>query len=152
MHGAAVIVVTALFAACVAGADRDAFRRGETALEAARELARVTCASPAACAATWDRARRFVQSASATPVSLGDDDDAAETDDAADAPPLHALGSAYFWVVRETAADGATTIHLKGVCRGMYAGAGGPGWTYGACATQIGSAELAFARVVGELH
>lgn len=145
VHGAAVIVVTALFAACIAGADRDAFRRSETALEAARELAHVTCASPDACSAAWDRARRFVQLASATPVAL-------VTDDATEAQPPHAFGIAHFWVVRDTAADGATTIHLKGVCRGMYASAGGPGWTYGACATQIGSAELAFAHVVGETH
>lgn len=145
VHGAAVIVVTALFAVCVAGADRDAFRRSETALEAARDLAHVTCASPQACTAAWDRARHFVELASATPIAL-------LTGEAAEAQPPGTFGIAHFWVVRDRGADGATTIHLKGVCRGMYASAGGPGWTYGACATQIGSAELAFAREVGETH
>lgn len=145
MHGTAVIVVTALFAACVAGADRDAFRRSETNLEEARELARVTCVSPDACDDAWNRARLFVQMRSATPI-LRASDDAIET------RLPHEFGVAYFGAVREPGAGGAETIRLKGMCRGMYASDGGPGWIYRSCAEQIRSAEVEFSRVVGEMR
>lgn len=143
LHGIAVIVVTALFAACVTEADRDAFRSSETGLEAARSVAEVTCSTAGACAEAWQRARLFVQLRSPTPI-------ARITDDAIETRQPHEFGVAYFWAQRAQGVDGATTIRLKGMCRGMYGSDGGPGWTYGACAGQIRSAELEFSRVVGE--
>lgn len=142
---ASAMVVTALAAACVTEADREAFRRSEMLLEAARERAYVTCKTPAACADAWNRARRFVELHSTTPVTR-------VTDATVETALPHEFGVAWFWVVRETPADDATTIRLKGMCRGMYATDGGPGWTYGACVTQIRNAEIDFPHVVGEVR
>ncbi|WP_157025496.1 hypothetical protein [Paraburkholderia heleia] len=64
----------------------------------------------------------------------------------------HEFGIAYFWAVRQMAADGTTTIRLKGMCRGMYSTGNGPGWLYARCAEQILQAQLEFVREMGSVR
>lgn len=44
--------------------------------------------------------------------------------------------------------DGAMTIRLKGLCRGMYSTDNGPGGLYARCAEQLEEAHLEFVREV----
>lgn len=136
------VLLMAMLAACVTDAGGEAFRRSETELEAAREQGAIVCATSGDCALAWSRARLFVQAHSPTPIER-------LTDDSIETRMPHEFGVAYFWASREPAADGTTTIRLKGMCRGMYDSDGGPGWNYRNCAGQLREAQLEFAREVG---
>ncbi|CAB3799002.1 hypothetical protein LMG28688_04865 [Paraburkholderia caffeinitolerans] len=137
------VLLTALLAACATDASREAFRHTETGLEAAREQAVIHCAAPGDCAQAWSHARAFVQLHSPTRIER-------VTDETIETRMPHEFGVAYFWAVRETAADGATTVRLKGMCRGMYSSFdNGPGWLYRSCAAQLRDTQLEFAHEVG---
>lgn len=135
------ICVAGALAACATNAGRDAFRRSETQLEAARKHALIECATPDECARAWSRARAFVQAHSPTGI-------VSTTNDTIETRMPHEFGVAYFWAVRVAADNGASVIRLKGMCRGMYSSDGGPGWAYRDCAAQLRDAQLEFARVV----
>lgn len=135
-------MLAVMLAACATDASREAFRHTETELEEAREQGAIECTAPGDCAQAWSRARCFVQQHSPTPIER-------VTDDTIETRMPHEFGVAYFWVWRAPAADGKTTIHLKGMCRGMYDTDGGPGWTYRGCAAQLRDAQLDFAREIG---
>ena len=139
------ISLAVLLCACAADASREAFRRSETELEAARERGSIECATPGDCELAWKRARQFVQTHSPTPVER-------QTDDAIETRMPHEFGVAYFWAARLVTEDGTTVIRLKGLCRGMYRSDGGPGWTYWDCASQLRNAQIEFARVVGGIR
>jgi hypothetical protein len=138
----ALVLFAALLAACASDASREAFRHTETGLEAAREQAAIQCTTPGDCAQAWSRTRAFVQLHSPTPIER-------ITDETIETRMPHEFGVAYFWAARETAADGTTTIRLKGMCRGMYSTDNGPGWLYGPCAAQLRETQLEFAHEVG---
>ena len=135
-------LLAALLVACATDADRAAFRTTEAALEAAREQAQIHCTAPGECAQAWARTRVFVQRHSPTAIER-------ITDQTIETRMPHEFGVAYFWAARETAADGTTTIRLKGMCRGMYSTDNGPGWIYTNCAEQLREAQLEFAREIG---
>ena len=135
-------LLASLLAACATDASREAFRQTETGLQAIREQAAIHCAAPVDCAQAWSRARVFVQLHSPTRI-------ARISDEAIETRMPHEFGVAYFWAVRETAADGTATVRLKGMCRGMYSTNNGPGWLYRSCAAQLRDAQLEFAREVG---
>jgi hypothetical protein len=135
-------LLTATLMACATDARLEAFRQTETELEAAREQAAIECTTSSECAQVWDRARVFVAAHSPTPIQR-------ITDDTIETRMPHEFGVAYFWAARKTAADGTTTIRLKGMCRGMYSTDGGPGWIYRSCAAQLRDAEVEFARELG---
>lgn len=118
-----------------------AFRRSETELEARREQSAIKCASPEDCAQAWTRTQLFVQRHSPTPIERA-------TDETIETRMPHEFGIAYFWAVRQMAADGTTTIRLMGLCRGMYSTDNGPGWLYPRCAEQLEQAQLQFVREV----
>lgn len=141
----ALVLLTAMLAACATDARLDAFRLTETGLAAARKQAAIQCTMPGDCARAWNRARAFVQLHSPTPIER-------ITNETIETRMPHQFGVAYFWVARETAADGTTTIRLKGMCRGMYSTDNGPGWLYGRCADQLREAQLEFAREVGDVR
>ncbi|HTR05928.1 MAG TPA: hypothetical protein VMJ11_04565 [Paraburkholderia sp.] len=137
------ILSIALLGACVThGDENDGFRRSETELEASREQSAIKCATPDACVEAWGRARLFVERHSPTPIETS-------TDDTIATRMPHEFGIAYFWAVRQMAADGTTTIRLKGMCRGMYSTDNGPGWAYARCAEQLLEGQLEFVREVG---
>jgi hypothetical protein len=138
-----LLIVT--LAACTTEASREAFRHTESELEAVREQAAIECRSPDECTQAWNGARAFVQLHSPTPIER-------VTDESIETRMPHEFGVAYFWAARRTDADGTTTIHLKGMCRGMYSTDGGPGWTYGSCAAQLREAQLEFAHELGALR
>lgn len=137
-----VVMLAVMLAACATDSGRSAFRHTETELEAAREQAAIECATPGDCALAWERARAFVQLHSPTPIER-------ITEATIETRMPHEFGVAYFWAARETAADGTTTIRLKGMCRGMYSTDNGPGWMYRDCSAQLREAQLEFAREVG---
>ncbi|MFC0397297.1 hypothetical protein [Paraburkholderia rhizosphaerae] len=118
-----------------------AFLKTETQLAAAREHASVVCDTQDACDRFWARTRAYVVEHSPTRIRRADDS-VIET-----ARPYE-FGIAYFRAERATHDDGSTRISLKGLCRGMYNGAGGPGWTYSLCAPQIEAAEAAFQQTI----
>lgn len=118
-----------------------AFRRSETELEARREQSVIRCAAADDCAQAWTRARVFIQQHSPTPIERA-------TDETIETRMPHEFGIAYFWAVRQRAADGTMTIRLKGLCRGMYSTDNGPGWLYARCAEQLEEAQLEFVREV----
>lgn len=122
--------------------DNVAFRRSESELAARREQSAIRCATPDDCAQAWTRARLFVQRHSPTPIERA-------TDETIETRMPHEFGLAYFWAVRQMAADGTTTIRLKGMCRGMYSTDNGPGWLYARCAEQLLQAQFEFARELG---
>ncbi|WP_042338963.1 hypothetical protein [Paraburkholderia ferrariae] len=136
------LLLAGMLAACATQDRLEAFQQSETALEAAREQAAIECATPGACAQAWERTRAFVESHSPTPVER-------VTQESIETREPHEFGVAYFWAERYTAADGTTTIHLKGMCRGMYSTDGGPGWAYRRCAPQLREVQLEFARELG---
>lgn len=136
------ISLAVILGACATDASREAFRRSETELEAARERGLTECMTPGDCEQAWNRARRFVQEHSPTPIER-------LTDDTIETRAPHEFGVAYFWAARLLTEDGTTVIRLKGLCRGMYRSDGGPGWAYRRCASQLRDAQIEFARVVG---
>ena len=144
--GSAALVLMlsiASLSACLTGRDENAvFRRSETELAARREQSAIKCATSDDCAQVWARARIFVQRHSPTPIDRA-------TDETIETRMPHEFGLAYFWAVRQIAADGTTTIRLKGLCRGMYSTDNGPGWLYARCAEQLLQGQLEFVREVG---
>ncbi len=141
-----LIPLIATLSACTAYRDTRrgenvAFRRSETELAARREQSAIRCSAPDDCAQAWTRALVFVQRHSPTPIERA-------TDDTIETRMPHEFGIAYFWAVRQRAADGTTTIRLKGLCRGMYSSDNGPGWLYARCAEQLEEAQLDFVREV----
>ena len=133
----------ASLSACLTGRDENAvFRRSETELAARREQSAIKCATSDDCAQAWARTRIFVQRHSPTPIERA-------TDETIETRMPHEFGLAYFWAVRQMAADGTTTIRLKGLCRGMYSTDNGPGWLYARCAGQLLQGQLEFVREVG---
>jgi len=138
-----LILAIASLPACMTGGDENpAFRRSETELAARREQSAIKCATSDDCAQTWARARIFIQRHSPTPIERA-------TDETIETRMPHEFGLAYFWAVRQMAADGTTTIRLKGLCRGMYSTDNGPGWLYARCAEQLLQGQLEFVREVG---
>lgn len=135
-------LVLATLAGCATQAGSDVFRKTEMELEAVRERAAIECSTSRACSEAWSRTRVFVQSHSPTPVER-------VTDETIETRMPHEFGVAYFWAARATSADGTTTIHLKGMCRGMYTTDGGPGWAYLHCAEQLRAVQFEFARELG---
>jgi hypothetical protein len=117
------------------------FQKTETELAKARELASVTCHAQTICDRIWERTRAYVAEHSTTRIHRADSA-VIETE------RPHQFGVAYFWAERTVVEDGSTRIRLKGMCRGMYNSAGGPGWTYSQCAPQIAETEAAFQRTV----
>jgi hypothetical protein len=118
-----------------------AFLQTEKELAKAHERASVTCRAQDMCDRIWERTRAYVVEHSPTGIHRADSA-VIETE------RPYEFGVAYFWSERTTGNDGSTRIRLKGLCRGMYNGEGGPGWTYSLCARQIAAAEIAFQHAV----
>ena len=139
-----VVVALAVLAGCATQARLTSFRQSEIALQEARQQASVDCSTEPQCSRVWMLARNYVEARSATRIRRADDS-IIET-----AAP-HTFGVAYFWAEKE-AAGGVSTIHLRGMCRGMYSSDGGPGWMYASCAEQIREAEMQFRSFIDEAH
>ncbi|KFG93479.1 hypothetical protein GQ56_0131475 [Burkholderia paludis] len=138
-----VLAVGVLLAlgACAGAAYDAAFRSTETQLLATRQAATLSCGTAAECDRAWRLARRYVEAHSSSRITRADAD-TIET-----APPLLA-GEVYLWASRTASGDGASTIRLKAMCKGMYDSDGGPGWQYDACATKILDIEQGFGPYV----
>jgi hypothetical protein len=117
-------------------------RDSEIQLEAARAQASVSCSARTDCDRMWSLTKKYVAQRSVTPIRRADDT-AIET-----AEP-HMFGAVYVWAARTTDDAGASTIRLKGMCRGMYRADGNPGWLYTSCAQQIRAVETDFRAFVG---
>lgn len=139
---AAAALLIILLAGCSGEARVAARRDTEIALETAREQAHVDCSSSNDCDRLWSRTRQYVAQRSVTPIRRADDR-VIET-----AEP-HTFGAVYVWASRTSTASGASTIEIKGMCRGMYRADGNPGWLYGTCASQIRSVETDFRAFIG---
>ncbi len=133
-----MLVVTGI-AACATDARWNDFRRTEADLQEAREAGTVECIGQEACAQAWQRTQQYVEENSATRTGS-----VSETTIRTEEP--HEFGVVYLWAMR-TQVDGAggrSRISLKGMCRGMYRGDGGPGWLYQNCAEQLRRVEENF--------
>jgi hypothetical protein len=139
----AFVALSAL-AGCATQARLDAFRQSEIQLQEARQQAFVECTTEQQCLRAWTLARSYVEARSGTQIRRADDS-------VIEAAAPHTFGVAYFWAEKDSA-GGVSTIHLKGMCRGMYSSDGGPGWMYASCAEQIREAEMQFRSFLGEAH
>ncbi|MBB5462374.1 hypothetical protein [Paraburkholderia sp. Cpub6] len=131
-----ILAVTGL-AACSSEARIAALRDSAIRLQQARTQAWVNCSAGADCDRLWTLTKKYVAQRSVTPIRRADDT-AIET-----AEPL------YVWATRTTDDTGASTIRLKGMCRGMYRADGNPGWLYTSCARQIRAVETDFRAYLG---
>ncbi|MFM0124151.1 MULTISPECIES: hypothetical protein [unclassified Paraburkholderia] len=129
-------------AACTTEARVAALRDTEIQLDEARAHASVECSTRADCDRLWTLTRTYVALRSVTPIRHADET-VIET-----AEP-HMFGAVYVWATRTTDERGASTISLKGLCRGMYRADGNPGWLYRSCAEQIRAVEMNFRAFVG---
>ena len=143
IHLPATIAFVTLMAlaGCATQAQLDSFRETEVQLQEARQQATVDCVTEPQCSRAWRLARSYVEARSATRISRADDR-------VIEAAEPHSFGVAYFWAEKDSA-GGVSTIHLKGMCRGMYRPDGGPGWMYASCAEQIREAEMQFRSSIG---
>lgn len=137
-----LILAVAGLAACSTEARVAARRNTEIQLQQARTQASVHCVSRDDCERIWSLTKQYVAQRSVTPVRRADDT-AIET-----AEP-HMFGAVYVWATKTTDDTGASTIRLKGMCRGMYRADGNPGWLYTSCAQQIRAVETDFRAFVG---
>lgn len=128
--------------ACSTAARVGMQRETEIQLEAARADASVICSARADCDRIWALTKRYVTQRSVTPIRRADDA-VIET-----AEP-HSFGAVYVWAARTTDPSGASTISIKGMCRGMYDADGDPGWLYTRCAQQVQAVETDFRAFVG---
>jgi hypothetical protein len=135
-------LIIAGLAACATEARVAALRDTEIQLEEARARASVECATHADCDRLWTLTRTYVAQQSVTPIRRADET-AIET-----AEP-HMFGGVYVWATRTTDERGASTISLKGMCRGMYRADGSPGWLYKSRAEHIRAVEMNFRAFVG---
>lgn len=135
-------VMIAWLAACTTEARVATLRDTEIQLDEARTHASVECSTRADCDRLWILTRTYVAQRSVTPIRRADDA-VIET-----AEP-HMFGAVYVWATRTTDERGASTISLKGMCRGMYRADGNPGWLYKSCAEQIRAVEMNFRAFVG---
>ena len=129
-------------ASCTTEAGVAALRNTEIQLEEARAHARVDCSGRVDCDRLWDLTKQYVAQRSVTPIRRADET-AIET-----AEP-HVFGAVYVWATRTTDANGASTIRLNGMCRGMYRADGSPGLMYTTCAAQIRAVEMDFRPFIG---
>jgi hypothetical protein len=129
-------------AACSTDARVAARRDTELQLQQARTQASVNCSGSADCDRMWSLTKKYVAQRSVTPIRRADDT-VIET-----AEP-HMFGAVYVWATKTTDDAGASTIRLKGMCRGMYRADGNPGWLYTSCAQQIRAVETDFRAFVG---
>ncbi|WP_168788166.1 hypothetical protein [Paraburkholderia aromaticivorans] len=129
-------------AACTTQTRVAALRDTEIQLEEARTHASVECSTHADCDRLWSLTKTYVAQRSVTPIRRADET-AIET-----AEP-HVFGAVYVWATRTTDDSGASTISIKGMCRGMYRADGDAGWLYESCAEQIRAAEMNFRSFVG---
>ncbi|WP_244137746.1 hypothetical protein [Burkholderia sp. BCC1644] len=94
----------------------------------------------------WNLTRHYVELHSSTRITRFSAD-RIET-----AQPYFA-GEVYLWASRMASSDGGGwVIRLKAMCKGMYDSDGGPGWQYGACASQILEIERAFPTYANPPH
>ncbi|MBC8751105.1 MULTISPECIES: hypothetical protein [Paraburkholderia] len=136
------ILAVAGLAACSSEARIAALRDSEIQLQQARTQAWVNCSAGADCDRLWTLTKKYVAQRSVTPIRRADDT-AIETTEP------HMFGAVYVWATRTTDDAGASTIRLKGMCRGMYRADGNPGWLYTSCAQQIRAVERDFRVFVG---
>lgn len=129
-------------AACTTQTRVAAVRDTGIQLEEARTHASVECSVRADCDRLWSLTKTYVAQRSVTPIRRADDT-VIET-----AEP-HMFGAVYVWATRTTDDSGASTIRLKGMCRGMYRADGNPGWLYRSCAEPIRAVEMDFRSFVG---
>lgn len=137
-----LVVMIAGLAACATEARLAALRDTEIQLDEARAHASVECSTRADCDRLWTLTRTYVAQRSVTPIRHADEA-VIET-----AEP-HMFGAVYVWATRTTDERGASTISLKGMCRGMYRADGSPGWLYKSCVEQIRAVEMNFRAFVG---
>jgi len=137
-----LMLAVAGLAGCTTEAHVAAFRDTEVQLEAVRAGAWVNCSARVDCDRLWGLTKTYVAQHSATPIRRADET-AIET-----AEP-HTYGAVYVWATRTTDDSGASTIRLRGMCRGMYRADGDPGWLYRTCAEQIRAVEMNFRSFIG---
>ncbi|CAH2796572.1 MAG: FIG00462646: hypothetical protein [uncultured Paraburkholderia sp.] len=141
-RAAGLALLMMAMAGCSTEGRYTANRATEIALEHARESARVDCTAPADCERLWKRTELYVAQRSSTPIRHSDET-RIET-----AEP-HTFGALYVWASRTASPGGASTIRLKGMCRGMYRADGTPGWLYDSCADQVRAVEAGFRAFIG---
>lgn len=134
------LALPVLLSACVSVADPE-YRATEVSLYEARRAATVPCQNDAHCDAAWRRTERYLALNSATPVVLFDAT-------AIKTRTAKIWGSPYFFALRGLEDDGARTIRIRGMCRGMYLSDGRPGWLYRSCAAEIARVENGFRAFV----